>query len=124
MAGSPQPRVLVVDDHRSVRVFFLEVLSTLPVEADEAADVDQALSLLMTRPYDLIVSDYSMPGRTGLDLLKEVRERYPHVRFGIATGSSGFAFRGEIARSKPDFLLEKPVEVKTFLAAVSTALGI
>lgn len=124
MAGTKRHRVLVVDDESVIRQLFLEFLSLLPVDADAARSVDEAEELLGRKGYDLVVSDFAMPGRNGLALLALVRERLPDAKVALVTGSSGAAFKADILAARPDFFLEKPVDMDAFLRAVEGALGL
>jgi two-component system invasion response regulator UvrY len=70
-------KVLVVDDHAIVRRGLKQIISEAPdIEfADEAGDWQEALNLLMENDYDVAVLDISLPGRSGMDLLKEIRSQ-------------------------------------------------
>jgi len=72
-------RVLVVDDHQIVRDGLRRILSAhadLEVAA-EAADGDAALALVRAHHYDVAVLDMSMPGLSGIDLIRRVRREKP-----------------------------------------------
>src|SRR5512139_3809139 len=71
-------RVLLVDDHAVVRSGMRTILEDhIPgVIVEEAVNGDLALEAL-GKPYDVIVLDLSMPGRSGIDLLTEIKHRYP-----------------------------------------------
>ncbi len=79
-------RILVVDDELSVREVLTEGLRSFGYDTCPAASADEAERLLRDEPVDLILSDIEMPGRSGLDLLRHVRERYPHVDVVMVTG--------------------------------------
>ena len=98
-------RILIVDDHAVVRLGLREILADEPnVEVSEAADPGEALKLIREQPWSLVVLDIDLPGRGGLELLKDVkRERhrlpvlilsvYPEEQFALRTlkaGASGF----------------------------------
>jgi DNA-binding NarL/FixJ family response regulator len=75
-------RVLVVDDHQIVRDGLRRILSAqadLEV-ADEAGDGDAALALVRSRDYDVAVLDMSMPGLSGIDLIRRIRAEKPALR--------------------------------------------
>jgi len=75
-------RVLIADDHTLVREGLRQLLAAtgdIRVEA-EAADGDQALALVKANDYDLAVLDMSMPGVSGIELIKRVRLEKPRLR--------------------------------------------
>ena len=75
-------RVLIADDHTLVREGLRQLLAAtgdIHVEA-EAADGDQALALVKANDYDLAVLDMSMPGVSGIELIKRVRLEKPRLR--------------------------------------------
>lgn len=72
-------RVLIADDHAVVRQGLKQIL-----ELDRAAEVvgeakngNEALQLARKVEWDLAILDYSMPGRSGLDLIKDIKREYP-----------------------------------------------
>jgi two-component system invasion response regulator UvrY len=73
-------RILLVDDHavvrRGVRAILEDGLQN--AEVSEAGSGDEALAAL-TKPFDAVVLDLSMPGRSGIDLLAEVKHRWPKL---------------------------------------------
>lgn len=79
--------ILHVDDDASFLLF-----SKIPLEKenkfeiDTATCVDEALDKLKTQHYDAVVSDYTMPLKTGLDFLKELREQKNNIPFIIFAG--------------------------------------
>jgi len=73
-------RVLLVDDHDVVRKGIRAILEDKfgAITIAEAAGGDQALALL-AEPFDAVILDLSMPGRSGFDLLAEIKHRYPKL---------------------------------------------
>jgi DNA-binding response OmpR family regulator len=67
-----QPKILVVDDEQPLRELVIVTLGD-SYSCDEAADGDAALEQLRTRRYDMVVLDVMMPGRSGIDVLREMR---------------------------------------------------
>lgn len=93
-------RVLLVDDHPALRKGMKSILEdAIPgVAVSEAGDGDEALRVLAEpapRPFDAVVLDLSMPGRSGIDLLAEVKHRYPRTPVLIMSlhGEEQFAVR-------------------------------
>jgi two-component system, NarL family, invasion response regulator UvrY len=72
-------KVLITDDHPVVRQGIRQILNTCPevVFVDEASDGSEMLSKMHQEQYNVLLLDISMPGRNGLDLLKEVKNIYP-----------------------------------------------
>ncbi|UXH78829.1 hybrid sensor histidine kinase/response regulator [Roseateles amylovorans] len=72
-------RVLLVEDDASLQRFVAMALEDEPVQLQVCRSVDEALRSLAAQPYDLIVTDLMLPGRSGLDLLQLLKER-PELR--------------------------------------------
>ena len=71
--------ILLADDHAMIRSGFKLLLAEAFEDAEfgEAEDSQQALEIALAQPWDLILLDISMPGRGGLDVLKEVHAQCP-----------------------------------------------
>jgi len=85
-------KIMIVDDERDVEILFRQQfrkeVKDGRVELCYAFSGEEALEYLQTRnPTDVvcILSDINMPGITGLDLLKAVKERYPEIRVSMIT---------------------------------------
>ncbi len=76
-------RILVVDDHAIVRRGLIGLLEDEleSVEVEGAADGSSARGILAAGTWDLVVLDINLPDCGGLDLLREFREAYRHLRF-------------------------------------------
>lgn len=72
-------KVLIADDHTVVRQGLKQILSDDPqlTVVGEAADGNEVLAVLETLSVDALVLDITMPGRNGLDVLKEVKRKRP-----------------------------------------------
>jgi two-component system, chemotaxis family, chemotaxis protein CheY len=69
-------RVLVADDSSTMRKIIIRSLQAVGVsEATEAADGAEAVSLFKPGEYDLVLTDWNMPGKTGLEVIQEVRKQ-------------------------------------------------
>lgn len=73
--------ILIVDDHAVVRQGLRQILAPeLPgARIDEAGNADEALGLVLKHHYDLIMLDISMPGRSGLELLRDIKYQKPDL---------------------------------------------
>ncbi|MBN1910168.1 MAG: response regulator [Pirellulales bacterium] len=67
-------RVLVADDSSTMRKIILRSLQAVGIpEATEAADGAEAVSLFKPGDFDLVLTDWNMPGKTGLEVIEEIR---------------------------------------------------
>lgn len=74
-------RILIADDHPIVRAGFKQVLSETAdmVVADEAGNGQEVLNYIKKKEYDVILLDISMPGKSGLEILKELKIDHPKL---------------------------------------------
>ena len=80
-------RVLLVDDDFLVRMGAADMLIDLGHTVVEADSVAQALKVLRAEgPFDIVVTDYAMPGANGLDLAREIDQITPRLPIVLATG--------------------------------------
>lgn len=79
-------RVLVVDDEPSSRELCLEVLNQFGYEAEGVDSPAKAITVLEDGQIDIVVSDVRMPGGSGIDLLRTVKESHPSVDVLMMTG--------------------------------------
>ncbi|WP_372696319.1 nitrogen regulation protein NR(I) [Immundisolibacter sp.] len=117
-----QGRVWVIDDDRSIRWVLCRALQSAGFQAIEFEDAERASAALDGGEPDVIVSDVRMPGRSGFDLLAELRERAPAVPVIITTAypdldSAVSAFQGGAFEHLP-----KPFDVDEAVDLVNRAL--
>ena len=74
-------RVLLVDDHAVVRQGLKQVLAESLPDATfgDAASADEALRMVRTANWDIVVLDISLPGKSGIEALKELRAAHPRL---------------------------------------------
>jgi two-component system, NarL family, invasion response regulator UvrY len=83
---SPLPRtmlkIVVADDHPIVREGLKLIIAKTAdmMVAGEASDGQELLTRLRTTPADIVLLDITMPGRSGLDVLKQIKTQYPKIR--------------------------------------------
>jgi DNA-binding response OmpR family regulator len=111
-------RILIVDDERTILRFYAEVLAAEGYEVDAAADGEVGWNSLQARPYDLVITDYSMPRLSGTDLFRKIRALGMALPVILATGFSsvnheGLAFNAIL--SKPFFASDLIQTVKRVL---------
>ncbi|MDP4149724.1 MAG: response regulator transcription factor [Bacteroidota bacterium] len=74
-------RILIADDHTVVRKGLRQILKEEFLAADivEVADADDLFNLVIRETWDVVISDISMPGRSGLEVLQQIRQNYPKL---------------------------------------------
>jgi CheY-like chemotaxis protein len=105
----PLPRVLLVEDHTDTRQMYAEFLR-LSFEVLEARSGDEAISIVEQQKPDVIVTDVSLPGISGLELATKVRARPAHQRTPIVcvSGYGGDEFDEQARKAGCNRTLLKP----------------
>lgn len=120
------PRILLVDDQRDILKLLHSTLNTLSHELEilEAPSGEEALLEASRSKVDLLVSDYRLPGITGVELMHKIRIRYPDARVILITGMTDRKARDDILNAGAAAVFEKPISLTDFLDAVERALGL
>ncbi len=121
MEPSPRVRVLVVDDDRFHRERTREALEGL-AQIECCADAEEALAALDREPAELVVSDLTMPGASGLDLLERVRRLYPGTEFVLLTGNASVESAIGALRMGASDYLRKPIQTEELRVVVERTL--
>jgi two-component system response regulator HydG len=115
-------KILVVDDEESIRFTFESFLSDAGYEVAIAADFSSALERLDESDFDLIFADIILGGRTGIDVMRLVRDRQLSSQVVIITGAPHIETASEALRLGAFDYISKPVEQETLLRLANTAL--
>jgi DNA-binding NtrC family response regulator len=100
------PRILLVDDDETIRDTLYELLSDYYV-CQTAETAEKAFARLEADEYDVVLTDISMPGLSGLELLGHVRQKYPDTPVIIISGIGDQEHaQGLIRLGAFDFLLK------------------
>jgi CheY-like chemotaxis protein len=117
-------RILIVEDHPTMREAMRLVLEGEGFDIDEASDGDQALAAVHDEPPDLVLLDMSIPGASGPDVLAAVKNDpvSSDVRVIVvtATGEEG---RAAAMAGGADHYFTKPFSPIALLQAVESVLG-
>ncbi|MCI0624073.1 MAG: response regulator [Acidobacteria bacterium] len=81
-------RVLVVDDEHFIRDVLTKVVSAEGFKSDTAQDAQEAMQKLAQAEYEMVLTDITMPGLDGLQLLQHVATHYPEIAVIMITGVS------------------------------------
>jgi len=118
-------RVLVVDDDEGIRFLCRTILQEAGFEVAEAGDGDDGLASFRARPADVVLCDIFMPGRDGLELIRELVQTFAGARV-IAMSGGGFSGKFDLlpmaAKLGAIAVLRKPFDKEVLLAAIRAAL--
>ncbi len=81
------PRILVVDDDPDIRGVILEFLTPDGYEVRLAANGREAFGILGFEDVDLVLTDLVMPDREGIEMIQEIRQRFPAVKTVAMSGA-------------------------------------
>ncbi len=115
-------RVLIVDDEESMRVFLKRALGRKGLDASAAADGRAAQDRLSQEEFDLLITDLSMPGMTGIELLRWTKEHDPDLPVIVMTGYGSIPSAIEALKSGATDYITKPFDRGEILKAVESAL--
>ena len=113
-------RVLLADDHKIVRDGLRRILSGhADIEvAAEAADGDQALALVRANAYDVAVLDMSMPGLSGLDLIKRLKLERPALKLLVLSMHGEDQYAARVLKAGASGYLNKDSASEMLLGAL------
>jgi DNA-binding NtrC family response regulator len=114
-------RVLVVDDDKAVRAALRVNLEKAGLDVRLASTAEEALRVLHDHPMDIVLTDVKMPGASGLELLREVKSRWPDIQVVVMTGQGTVedAVRA-MKHGAADYII-KPVSKEELLVVLDKA---
>jgi DNA-binding NtrC family response regulator len=115
-------RVLVVDDDESLRQVMRMQLEEMGYETLEASTGAAALEVLAAEPVSLVITDYRMPGMSGLELLGRVRAAWPLVPVIMITAYGSIGNAVEAIKAGAFDYITKPIDFEQLALVVRRAL--
>lgn len=107
-------RILIVDDEETIAWGISKTLSQsdLGVETAYTTKAKEALDMITKSKFDMVITDIRMPEMSGIDLLKEVKEKYPDTGVVIMTAYGSTEVQQEASKRGSIFYIEKPFDIK------------
>jgi DNA-binding response OmpR family regulator len=109
-------KILVVEDEMKIASFIRKGLEAVGFAVDTCLDGDEGFALATTRPYDALVLDIMLPGRDGLSILRNLRERKMSVPVILLTARSELNERLDGLNLGADDYLTKPFFIEELIA--------
>jgi DNA-binding NtrC family response regulator len=113
--------VLVVDDDAAMREMVVSLLDEQGIHARSAASADEAVEILADFDCDVILSDIRMPGRTGIELLGQLRELRPHTPVVLMTAFGSIDSAVEAMHAGAFDYVTKPFQSDALLLSLQRA---
>ena len=114
-------RILIVDDEESVRTFFAAYLGET-YSCETATNAREALDILAREPFALVVTDLTMPGLSGIELLRKITEHYKDTAVIIVSGIDRTQRVMDAIRLGASDYLVKPCDLDVLTMSVERAL--
>ncbi|MDD9945850.1 MAG: sigma-54 dependent transcriptional regulator [Myxococcales bacterium] len=115
-------RILIVDDERELRIAFKRMLEKEGFETDVAESASEALELISQASFDLLLTDISMPGMDGLQLLGALREQKDLTPAVVISGVGTVDHALRAVRLGALDFVEKPLHAERLIMTVRNAL--
>ncbi|QMU29200.1 sigma-54-dependent transcriptional regulator [Adhaeribacter radiodurans] len=116
------PKILIIDDERSIRSTLKEILEYESYTVDEAADGEVGLDQLGKNKYDVVLCDIKMPKMDGLEVLQRAREVAPDVPFIMISAHGTIDTAVDATKKGAYDFLQKPPDLNRLLVTVRNAL--
>jgi PAS domain S-box-containing protein len=115
-------RILVIDDEESVRSVLARTLSQVKHEVTVAENGEEGIRLFKEKEFDIVLTDLGMPGMSGWDVCRMIKQIRPRTPVGMITGWGLELSKGKMEEYGLDFLISKPFEFNQILKAVGEAI--
>ena len=115
--------ILIIDDEFEIRESLQTLLEMEGYEVEVAGDGEDGLSHIATRPFDLVLLDFALPDRNGLEILADIRERSPELAVIMITAYGTVENAVNAMQGGAVNFVQKPWQNEKLLADVSAAIG-
>jgi two-component system phosphate regulon response regulator OmpR len=113
-------RILIVDDDEGFLTILGAYLSARGFEPQLAGSAMQARHYLNRSHFDAILSDFQMPGETGLDLLRYIKTQYAGLPFFLMTGAGSTRLKREAMQMGSAGYIEKPFKISDLVTTMAS----
>ena len=114
--------ILIAVDDSNLLNFLVEIVKTAGFRVNAATSGQQAVELFWDEPADVVLLDFNMPGMTGIQALREIKEMQPSVPVFIMSGEGDIPLAvSAIKEGAHDFIV-KPMDFDTLISTLKNAL--
>ena len=115
-------RILIVDDEHYIRGILTKLLSSEGFQSDTAEDVQEAMQKLAENEYEMVLTDVTMPGLDGFQLLQHVSNHYPEIAVMMITGVSDINLAVRALSNGAYDYVTKPFDLLDLKSKIDNAL--
>ncbi len=117
-------QVLVIDDEPDIRELLELTLGRMNLETRSAANMDEARHLLQSFPFDLCLTDMRLPDGNGIDLVRHIQEKYPHLPVAVITAHGSMETAIAALKAGAFDFVSKPLDLNDLRNIVRSALKV
>ena len=112
-------RILLIEDDQDLLELFADALNKNGFSVDRFSDPLKAVSVFEQNPdgYDLVLSDIRMPGMTGLELVRKMKEISPNVNFALMSAFETDSFKSQLNDLDLSTCIKKPMHIQQLVNA-------
>lgn len=123
---SKSHRILLIDDEEQPRIVSQKILEKLGYNVIAHSRPEDALELYSDLPdhFDLVITDYRMPGMNGAELCEEIKKINPNIPIIMVSGFASDFGEDEAKALGIDMFVRKPLLTKDFAQLVEAALSL
>ena len=116
-------RILVIDDEDLVRGLLADILSQNRHQVMVAKNGEEGIRLFKENKFDMVLTDLGMPGMSGWEVCRGIKEIDPNIPVGMITGWGAEVNLKKREEHGVDFVVSKPFDFEQILKAVVQAMG-
>ena len=120
---SPAGAILIIDDEFEIRESLQTLLELEGYSVETAGDGEEGLAQIAQRPYDLVLLDFALPDRDGIEILHDIRERAPELAVIMITAYGTVENAVNAMQGGAANFIQKPWQNEKLLADVAAAIG-
>ena len=122
MVDNSEKHVFVVDDDTCILEVITVILEKAKIKCTCFQDADDCLARLKAGSCDLLITDVRMPGKDGVELLKQTKRMVPWLPVLIITSYADIPLAVKVVKAGAADFIEKPLETESFLTVVRSAI--
>jgi two-component system nitrogen regulation response regulator NtrX len=116
------PKILIIDDEKSIRKTLREILEYEKYQVDEATEGMEGIALLQKEKYDVILCDIKMPKMDGIEVLDKITQSYGDIPVVMISGHGTIETAVEAVKKGAFDFIAKPLDLNRLLVTIRNAM--